>query len=329
VRRALGRGGIEVSALGMGTWAIGGAMDGPTGRPLGWGEVDDAVSVRAIQTAMDLGVTLFDTADVYGIGHAETILGAALGPARDTVVIATKWGIGYDERRGHLLPGDGSPEYARVALAASLRRLGTDYVDVYQLHLNDLPAGQAEELVGVCEALVDEGLIRGYGWSTDDVAEAAVFAKGPHCWVVQHELNVFSDAAALEMVALCEAHDLASLNRSPLAMGLLTDKVTADSRFAPDTVRGAAPAWLAWFAGGRPVPAFLERRDAVRDVLTSGGRTLAQGALAWVWARSDRTIPLPGCRTPAQAAENAAAMAHGPLRPDQMAQIEQIMSGHP
>jgi aryl-alcohol dehydrogenase-like predicted oxidoreductase len=322
MNRVLGRSGIEVSALGMGTWALGGTMNGSDGQPYGWGTADDAESTRAIRRALDLGVTLFDTADAYGVGHAEELLGSALAPVRDRVVIATKWGNRIGS--GTLDGVDGSPAFVRTALAASLRRLGTDHVDVYQLHIGDLPPAQAEDLVDVLEALVDEGLIRWYGWSTDDVARAAVFEKGPHCTAIQHELNLVSDAPA--MLAFCEAHDLASLNRSPLAMGLLSDKVTAESRFGPDTVRGLAPAWLKWFDDGRPVPEFLARRDAVRDVLTSGGRTLAQGALAWCWARSGKAIPLPGCRTVEQVEQNAGAMAFGPLTDAEMAQIAAIES---
>jgi aryl-alcohol dehydrogenase-like predicted oxidoreductase len=317
MKRTLGRSGIEVSALGMGTWAIGGTMDGKDGKSYGWGAVDDAESTRAIHRALDLGVTLFDTADAYGIGHAEEVLGKAVVPVRDRVVIATKWGSRVED--GKMAGSDGSPGYVRTALTASLRRLGTGYVDLYQLHINDLPPAQAEDLVDVLEGLVGEGLIRSYGWSTDNVDGAAVFAKGEHCTAIQHELNVFSDAG--DMLALCEAHDLASLNRSPLAMGLLSEKVTAESRYGTDTVRGSSPVWLRWFTDGRPDPAFLARRDAVRDVLTSGGRTLAQGALAWCWARSDKAIPLPGCRTVEQVEQNAGAMRFGPLTPAELAQI--------
>jgi aryl-alcohol dehydrogenase-like predicted oxidoreductase len=108
-------------------------------------------------------------------------------------------------------------------------------------------------------------------------------------------------------------------------MGLLSDKVTASSGYAPDTIRGRAPEWLKWFRDGRPAPEFLARRDAVREILTSGGRTLAQGALAWNWARSPRTIPLPGCRTAAQVEENAGAMRFGPLTPDQAAEIDKLV----
>jgi aryl-alcohol dehydrogenase-like predicted oxidoreductase len=322
MRRVLGRSGIEVNALGMGTWALGGPMWAGD-QPVGYGTVDDEESVRAIRRAVELGVTLFDTADAYGTGHAEEILGRALAGVRDDVVLATKWGNRLDPQQRRLVGEDDSAGYLREAVHGSLRRLGTDRIDVYQFHLNGADAERAADLVPVLEALVDQGLIRTYGWSTDDPARADVFAKGTHCSVVQHELNLVSDAP--EMLAFCAAHDLASLNRSPLAMGLLSDRVTASTTFAPDTVRGTAPEWLAWFRDGRPAPEFLRRRDAVRDVLTSGGRTVAQGALAWIWARSDRTIPLPGCRTVAQVEENAGAMAFGPLSPDEMRQIGELL----
>jgi len=322
MRRVLGRSGIEVSALGMGTWAIGGEMYAGD-QPLGWGAADDDEAARAIRRAVDLGVTLFDTADAYGTGHAEELLGRVLAPVRDQVVIATKWGNRYDRSTRQLLGEDGSPAHLRWAVRESLRRLATDRIDVYQLHLNGLALDEAADLVPVCEELVAEGLVRTYGWSTDNPEGVDVFARGPHCAVVQHELNLFSDAP--EVLARCDRYDLASLNRSPLAMGLLSDKVTAGSSFGDDTIRGRAPAWLTWFRNGRPVPEFLVRRDAVREILTSGGRTLAQGALAWNWARSPRAIPLPGCRTVAQVEENAGAMAYGPLTPEQMKEIDTLL----
>jgi aryl-alcohol dehydrogenase-like predicted oxidoreductase len=322
MRRVLGRSGIEVSALGMGTWAIGGEMYAGD-QPLGWGAADDDEATRAIRRAVDLGVTLFDTADAYGTGHAEELLGRVLAPVRDQVVIGTKWGNRYDSSTRQLLGEDGSPAHLRWAVRESLRRLRTDRIDVYQLHINGLSLDEAADLVPVCEELVAEGLVRTYGWSTDNPEGVDVFARGPHCAVVQHELNLFSDAP--EVLARCDRYDLASLNRSPLAMGLLSDKVTAGSSFGADTIRGRAPAWLTWFKDGRPVPQFLARRDAVREILTSGGRTVAQGALAWNWARSPRTIPLPGCRTVAQVEENAGAMAYGPLTPEQMKEIDTLI----
>jgi aryl-alcohol dehydrogenase-like predicted oxidoreductase len=109
-------------------------------------------------------------------------------------------------------------------------------------------------------------------------------------------------------------------------MGLLTGKFRASSRLSPDDVRGDEPAWLKWFANGQPRPDFLERVAAVREILTSGGRTTAQGALAWIWARGEQTIPIPGFRTVAQVEENAGALRHGPLAPSAMAEIAQLLS---
>ncbi|MGW1022255.1 aldo/keto reductase [Streptomyces sp. NPDC002577] len=322
--RPLGRSGIEVSALGFGCWAIGGEWQDADGSPLGWGKVDDEESVRAVHRALDLGVTFFDTADVYGAGHSERVLGRALGKHRADVVVATKWGNVFDEDGKVLTGSDDSPAYVRRALTASLARLGTDYVDLYQLHLSDADPERAALLRDACEDFVREGLIRAYAWSTDDPARAAVFAEGPHCAAVQHRCNVLQDAP--ELLALCEESGLASINRSPLAMGLLTGKYVPESTLATGDIRSAPPAWLPGFAaGGGADPEWLARVEAVRSVLTSRGRTLAQGALAWLWARSPQTVPIPGFRTVAQAEENAGALAYGPLADEDLAEIESVL----
>jgi aryl-alcohol dehydrogenase-like predicted oxidoreductase len=322
--RVLGRSGIEVSALGFGCWAIGGEWQDTSGQPLGWGRVDDEESVRAVRRALDLGVTFFDTADAYGTGHSERILGRALGKRRDDVVIATKWGNLIDEDTRTALGTDDTPEHARRALTASLARLGTDRVDLYQLHISDADPERAARLRETCEEFVREGLIRAYAWSTDDPGRAAVFAEGPHCAAVQHRLNVLQDAP--ELLALCERSDLASINRSPLAMGLLTGKQAAGRALAAGDIRNTPPAWLPGFtADAGADPEWLSRVEALRAVLTSGGRTLAQGALAWIWARSPRTVPIPGFRTVAQAEENAGAIAKGPLEAAQLAEVDRIL----
>ncbi|HZN72477.1 MAG TPA: aldo/keto reductase [Micromonosporaceae bacterium] len=326
MRRLLGRSGIEVSALGMGCWAIGGPWSAPDGQPLGWGEVDDDESIRAVNRALDLGVNLFDTADTYGTGHSERILGKALGGRRNEAVIATKFGAGFDEETRQARPRpELTADYPRKAVEASLRRLGTDRIDLYQLHVNDLPIPEAAELVGTLEDLVTEGKIRAYGWSTDHADRAESWATtGPHCTAIQHSFSVVEDSA--EVLAVCERYDLASVNRGPLAMGLLTGKYTSESTLDKNDVRGIAPEWLDWFRDGRPAPEFLDRVDAVRDVLTSGGRTLAQGALAYLWARSDKTVPIPGCRTVAQVEENAGALEHGPLTPAQVDEVHKLLT---
>lgn len=323
-KRTLGRTGIEVSALGFGCWAIGGEWWDADGNPLGWGRVDDEESVRAVHRALDGGVTFFDTADVYGTGHSETVLGRALAGRRDEVVIATKWGNTFDAGRRTLLPPDLTPGYARRALTASLRRLGTDRVDLYQLHIADADPAAAAALRDACEDFVREGLIRAYAWSTDDPARAAVFAEGPHCAAVQHRLNVLEDAP--EMLALCARYGLASVNRSPLAMGLLSGAYGTGARPGAGDIRTTPPAWLEYFgADGRVAPGWLPRIEAIRDVLTSGGRTLAQGALAWIWARSPHTVPIPGFRTVAQAAQNAGALAAGPLTAEQVTEVDGLL----
>ncbi|MEV5309154.1 MULTISPECIES: aldo/keto reductase [unclassified Streptomyces] len=326
--RVLGRSGIGISALGFGCWAVGGEYGTPDGQPLGWGRVDDEESVRAIRRALDLGVTFFDTADSYGAGHSERVLGRALGKRRAEVVVATKWGFLFDEATRTFTGGDDSVAYARRALTASLRRLGTDYVDLYQFHLPDADPEQAVRLRELCEDFVREGLIRAYAWSTDDPARAALFAEGPHCTAVQHAANVLQDAP--ELFALSEALDLASVVRSPLAMGLLTGRHAGRPRPEAGDIRSRPPAWLRGFGDGSGAdPAWLARVEAVREVLTADGRTLTQGALGWLWARSPRAVPIPGFRSVAQAEENAGALAKGPLTAGQLAEVDRILGGRP
>ncbi len=321
--RRLGRSGIGVSALGVGCWAIGGPWTMGGGQA-GWGPVDDDESVQALHAAMDAGVTFFDTAASYGAGRSEVVLGRAAAGRRDELVIATKFGYRVDEAGRHVHEGaDVSRAAVERSCADSLRRLGTDRVDLFQLHVGDLDPGLADDVVATLEVLVAKGMVRSYGWSTDDVDRARRFAAGPHCTAVQHRLNVLEDAPA--MLALCEEQGLASVDRSPLAMGLLGGRYDSTTRFDPDDLRAHAVAWMQYFVDGRPDPRWLARVDAVRDVLTSGGRTLAQGALAWTWARSPLTVPVPGVRTVAQAQGNAAALALGPLTAAELAQVERIV----
>ncbi len=321
-QRGFGGSGISVPPLGMGCWAIGGPFWAGE-QPLGWGQVDDDESVRAVRQAFDLGIRLFDTADVYGTGHSERILGRALAGHRDQAVIASKWGNTYDEASRQLTGQDITPEYLRGALAATLRRLGTDYLDIYQFHLADIEPEATLPLVDELESQVAAGRIRTYGWSTDDPERAAAWAAGPHCGLVQHQLNVLDDAP--EMLAFLERQGWAGLNRGPLAMGLVSDKYQPGTRLPDDDVRGIEPDWMRYFADGSPSPQWLARRDAIRDVLTSGGRSPVQGALAWIWARSPVTIPIPGFRTAGQVAENVAALQSGPLRDGEMAEIDAIL----
>jgi aryl-alcohol dehydrogenase-like predicted oxidoreductase len=321
--RKLGRSGIEVSALGMGCWAIGGPF-WEKGTPHGWGEVDDNESLRAIQRALDLGVNFFDTANVYGAGNSERILGKAFAGKRQDVVIATKFNALFDEDTREVTGSSCAPADIRQACEDSLSRLNTDYIDLYQFHDNGYPADKAEPVRETLEELVKDGKIRAYGWSTDFPDRAEVFAQGEHCATVQLELNVLDDNPTV--IAICEKYNLAAINRGPLAMGLLTGKYNASTKPSTDDVRGEkSPEWMKYFKDGKPSPEYLKKIEAVREILTSSGRTLPQGALAWLWARSEQTLPIPGFRTVKQVEENCGAMDFGPLASEQMQEIEAIL----
>lgn len=307
--RTLGRSGIEVSPMGIGCWAIGGSD---------WaGGADDEESIRGIHRALDMGVNFFDTADVYGPERSEIVLGSAVAGRRDKVVIATKFGNTPTGPRA-------DADHIRSACEASLKRLNTDYIDLYQFHLNDFGPEGAEAVRETLEELVAAGKIRTYGWSTDFADRARIFAQGANCSAIQVELNVVDDEP--DVLAVCEEFNLAAINRGPLAMGLLTGKYVPGQTLPSDDVRGPnAPDWMKYFKDGKPNPEWLDKVSAVGEVLRSGGRTLAQGALAWLWGRSEKNLPIPGYRNTAQVEENCGAMAFGPLTPEQMRQIDAIL----
>lgn len=316
-KRTLGRSGIQISAMGLGCWAIGGPF-WKNGQPVGWGQVNDEESIRSIHRALDLGVTFFDTAAVYGCGHSERVLGKALAGRRDRMVVATKFGQVFDEESRQVLGYDTTPEHIRRDCEASLRRLNMDYIDLYQLHVKDVDKSHAIIVRETLESLVTEGKIRFYGWSTDDAERSAIFAQGTHCTAIQQQFNIFEGNS--QTLAVCEQFNLASINRSPLSMGLLTGKFTIASQVPADDVRSRRPA-LQEDRSRRL--AMLER---IKTVLAEDGRTLAQGALSWLWARSRKTVPIPGFKTIAQVEENVKAMQFGPLTEEQMHQIDVLLA---
>lgn len=322
MKRTLGSSGLEVSALGMGCWAIGGPwMMGD--QQAGWGAVNDEDSIQAIHCALEHGITFFDTAANYGCGHSERLLGKALAGKRTQVVIATKFGYAVDEAAKQVSSYDNDPNGEKVVsnlrqdCEASLRRLNIECIDLYQFHVNSYPPAKAAPVRDALEELVAEGKIRFYGWSTDNAEGARVFATGKHCVAIQHDLNVIRDAP--QVLAVCDEFGLASINRSPLVRGAITGKYNAQSKFQHTDVRDRESFQQQWLKPS------LEKLDDLRQIFTSSGRTLAQGALAWIWARNARTIPIPGIRNVAQATENAKAMDFGPLTEQQMKEIEQLM----
>jgi aryl-alcohol dehydrogenase-like predicted oxidoreductase len=311
----------------MGCWAIGGPWDF-LGKPAGWSEVDDAESTRAIHAAIELGSNFFDTAANYGCGHSERVLGKAVKGKRDQVVIATKFGYKVDEVNKNVTPyGEKEEEsdvarYLRADAEASLKRLETDYIDVYQLHVWGLSIECALQARDVLEELVQEGKVRTYGWSTDRPDAVEAFSTSPNCGVVQQQLNIFG--GNMELLALCEKLNLASINRGPLGMGVLTGKFNPKTTFNEDDVRKHAT-WFPGLKDGKPSQEWLDALDAIREVLTSQGRTLTQGALAWIWGRSQKTVPIPGFKTVKQVTENCKAMEFGPLTSEQLTEIDQIL----
>lgn len=325
MKRKLGKSDLQVSALGMGCWAIGGpwtwAQPGRDPYPAGWGLTDDGESIRAIHAALDAGVNFFDTAANYGAGHSERVLGQALKGKRDQVVIATKFGHIINEKEKTVY-GDDSQIIPNVRkdVEASLRRLGSDYIDIYQLHAGDYDPELAFELRDILEDLVAQGKIRWYGWSTDLVDRAQVFAQGEHCTSIQFRVNAIFDNP--EMRRLCADQHLAGINKDPLLKGILTGKFTARSRFPENDIRSRGD--LGDEEGGR----LLKTIDLLREVFTSGGRSMAQGALAYIWGLDEGLLPIPGFKTVRQVQDNAGAMEFGPLDQSQVEEVRAIVAEH-
>ena len=325
LQRTLGKSKLKVSALGMGCWAIGGpwtwAQPGREPYPAGWGDTDDNESIRAIHTALDFGVNFFDTAANYGAGHSEIVLGRALRGQRDKVVIATKFGHIVNENEKTVY-GDADQiiKNVRTDVENSLRRLQTDYIDIYQLHEGGYDPKRAIELQSVLEDLVSAGKIRWYGWSTDIVNSAREFVRGRHCTSIQFRLNAIYDNP--EMREVCADFELAGINKDPLNKGILTGKFNSTSTFPENDIRSREN-----FSDPEVVKR-LKIADEIREVLTSNGRTMAQGALAYIWALDERMVPIPGFKSVKQVKENAGAMKFGPLTESQVKEIQAIVTNH-
>ena len=325
LKRTLGKSKLEVSALGMGCWAIGGpwTWDQPGQKPFpaGWGTINDDESIRAVHAALDADVDFFDTAANYGAGHSEVVLGQALKGRRDKVVIATKFGHIVNEE-AKTVYGDAAQiiKNVRTDVENSLRRLQTDFIDIYQLHEGGYDPKLALELQSVLEDLVSAGKIRWYGWSTDVVDSAREFAAGEHCTSIQFRLNAIYDNPGMRRV--CADFDLAGINKDPLNKGVLTGKFNSTSTFPENDIRSREN-----FSNPEVVKR-LKIVDELRDILTSNGRTMAQGALAFIWALDDRMVPIPGFKSVKQVTENSGAMQFGPLTGAQVKEIQEVVANY-
>jgi aryl-alcohol dehydrogenase-like predicted oxidoreductase len=315
----------EINPLGMGCWPIGGAMYSGD-QPLGYTNIDDNESIRTIHAALASGITLFDTAPVYGAGHAERLLACALKDRPDAL-IATKIGTGIDEKSKQLTEDEAEPSSVLPAIDQSLSRLGRDRIDVLLLHLNSLPVSKAEAIFDEVEKARLAGKVRSYGWSTDFFKSAAAFADRPAFVAVEHAMNVLLDAPKIRDVV--RKNNLFALIRSPLAMGLLGGKYGVGDLMREDDIRAASNPRTDYFANGRANPTFLAKLNLVRELLTTDGRSLVQGAIGWLWGQDGANIPIPGARTVEQIEGIAGAHAFGALPDDVMMQIETLIEREP
>lgn len=311
----------DIARVGMGCWAIGGPFTAGT-ESWGYGDANDEQSEETIHAALDAGIQLFDTAPAYGAGHSERLLGKALKNRHDAVIV-TKLGLAIDEVSRQILGEDSQPGSVASAIEGSLERLQRERIDVMLLHLNTLSVERAEGIFTELEKAVQAGKVGAYGWSTDFPESIAQTAHGASYKVVEHGMNIFMDVPTVQNTV--RQHELTALIRSPLAMGVLTGKYGPDSVQPENDIRSTDAHWMEYFDKGRPSADYLANLNALRELLQSDGRTLAQGALCWLLAKESFNVPVPGARTPDQAIENAGAIQCGPLSDTVMQEIETMV----
>jgi aryl-alcohol dehydrogenase-like predicted oxidoreductase len=291
--RTLGRSGLTVSALGLGCMGMSWAY-GPT---------DRAESLATIRNARDLGVTFLDTADVYGDGENEKLVGEAIDGRRDEIVLATKFGILVDPATGRPTGVDGSPDYVRAAIDRSLTRLGVDHVDLYYQHRPD-PDVPVEETVGAMAELVAAGKVRHLGLSEASAATIRRAAAVHPITAVQSEWSLFSRDIEDAVVPACRELGIGLVPYSPLGRGLLTGALTSVDDLAADDFRRTQPRWQA-----DNLAANLELVGQVRSIAAQYDATPSQVALAWVLARGEDVVPIPGTKRRRYLQENVESLS--------------------
>ncbi|MBN2468517.1 MAG: aldo/keto reductase [Deltaproteobacteria bacterium] len=304
--REFGASGIKASVVGLGAWVIGGGV--------GWGEEpDDNESIRAIHAALDAGVDLIDTAPVYGYGRSERVVGIAIKGRREKVVVATKCGLWWDDCRGSFfLEYDGKrvyrslrPDTIRIEIESSLKRLSTDYIDLYQTHW---PAVDPEktpiaETIDCLLELKKEGKIRAIGVSNTSFEELKENIACGEVVTLQPRYSMLCREIEKEILPYCMSNNIATLAYSPLEQGLLTGKVGMDRVFGPDEWRSNTD-WNPWFKPENRVRV-LAMLETWKDLTAAYGCTLAQLVIAWTVAQPGLTHALCGTRGVSQAVENA------------------------
>jgi aryl-alcohol dehydrogenase-like predicted oxidoreductase len=301
---------LEVTPLAYGTWQFGGD----------WGPVDEPAAIAAIQGARSAGINFFDTAQAYGFGRAERILGAALAGdlrgARDSLVVATKGGLRMD---GDTLVRDSSPGWLRKGAEASLDALGTDYIDLYQVHWPD-PATPIPETAAALAGLVAEGLIRHVGVSNYSPAQIEEFSRVLPVQTVQPPYHLFRRGIEADLLPYAAAHDIGVLAYGPLAHGLLGGAITAATTFGPGDWRAHSHAFT-----GEGFARNLQVVAALRGFAADRGATIAQLAVAWVLANPAVQVAIVGARSRTHLAESLGALDLT-LGPADVAEIDRIMA---
>ena len=311
--RELGRTGFKVSAVSFGAWAIGGT----------WGAVDDAESLAALHRAVDRGVNFFDTADVYGDGRSERLLGRLRRERREAIYVATKAGRRLSP---HAAAGYDRANLTRFA-ERSLVNLGVEAIDLLQLHCPPTDVYYRPEVFGALDDLVSEGKVRHHGVSVERVEEALKAIEYPGVKSVQIVFNVFRQRPAELLFPEAQRRRVGILARLPLSSGLLAGKMTRASVFAPDDHRSSNRRGE-WFDRGETFSGvdFELGLRAVEEIrsLVPAGTTMAQLALRWILMHDAVTCAIPGAKRPAQVDENTAAAELSPIEPRTMEAIREI-----
>ncbi len=308
--RKLGNSDLEVSVIGFGCWAMGKRY---------WGDdVDDELSIRAVHRALDLGVNLFDTADCYGSGHAETVLGQAIKGHRDEMIIATKGARVWDPETLEITGSDISAKHMIEACNASLKRLGIDYIDLYQVHTS-YEGAPIEECAEALVKLQEEGKIRYIGVSNYPVEDIRRhMAKAPLA-SVQPPYNMLNRGIEKDLLPFCIEHNIGVLVYGPMAQGLLTGKYKKGDTWPETDLRHNNPRFH-----GERFERNLAAIERMKKIAERYGKTMSQLAVAWCLNQPGITVALCGTKRPEQIEETAGA-AGWKLSEEDLAEIDRII----